>query len=402
MDYNPRQRNITSENAADWTSMDSVGQGLTSCSWGKNITDFKTVTGGVYSFVFHVSAEKTALGNTIVIGGSSSGKTTLISFLISQCFKYPNFRALLFDRLHGLEVFTRFHDGSYIDFSEGVEVNPLQLDDNSLNRTFLSQFFQMLMPSFTSPENLKLIDDAIRQIMTLPKADRNIENISDAFGLGGEGTIRSALGRWLSEGSNGGYFSGVKDALELSALTTFDMTYLLESPDILGPMTYYIFHRLFQSARGDGGYIVFLDEMANYLKSSVFSPKIEMLLQEIRKTDGVFIGAVQDAGTLLDHEIAPKIQNNTGTYILFPEPRAQERHYIAGLGLNAREFAWIREDHPRHALVKRKSGESVMLNVDISSLGKYLDIFSSDASAVKKLNDCRKAEKDWKSEYLAG
>ncbi len=397
---NPRQRNITSENAADWSSMDAVGQGLNRCSWGDYISSFKTGAGGVYSFTFHATLDKMALGNTIVIGGTGTGKTTLISFLISQCFKYQNFRALLFDRLRGLEIFTRFHNGIYLDFLEGIEVNPLQLQDSGVTRTFLSQFFQMLLPSFTSQNDIKIIDDAVRQIMTLQKTERNINNIADAFGLGGEDTIRNALNKWLTEGSNGAYFAGKKDALEFSALTTFDMTYLLESPDILGPMTYYIFHRLLQAARTDGGYIVFLDEMANYLKSSVFTPKVEMLLQEIRKTDGVLVGAVQDAGTILDHEIAPKILNNTETYILFSEPRAQEKHYIEGLGLNEREFIWLKEDHPRHILVKRKSGESVILNVDLSSLNGYLKIFNSDASEVKRLNDFRKAGGDWKNEFL--
>ncbi|MBW1615600.1 MAG: hypothetical protein JRJ49_03505 [Deltaproteobacteria bacterium] len=399
-DNNIRTRNITSENAADYISMDSVGEGLRNCSWGGNITEFKTATGGVYSFTFHATPEKTALGNTIIIGGSNSGKTTLASFLISQCFQYKDFQTFLFDRYHGLEIFTRFHDGGYIDFIDDVELNPFQLEDSGIVRTFLSQFLQMLMPNFTDTKSISIIDDAIRQIMTLPKTDRNFQEISSAFGLSGEGTIRNALNKWLAGGSNGQYFTSKKDALQFNKLTTFDMTKLIDTPDVLGAMVFYIFHRIFEISRKDGGYIVFIDELANYLNSAVFVPKIEMLLQEIRKTNGVFVGAVQDAGTFLNHDISSKILNNTASYIIFSEPKAQEKHYIDGLGLNTREFDWIKQDNPRQMLLKRKSGESVILDVNLSPLNNHLKIFSSSVQDVNKMNKYRKASENWKNEYL--
>lgn len=403
---NPRQTFPTSENCSHFATFASVGEGMESCSWGPSpVTLFKTMTGSEFSFTFHGSTAKDALGNTLIIGGSEMGKTTLISFLFSQCFKFPNFKALAFDRLHGLEVFTRFHDGEYIDFEGGLDLNPLQLADTGENKAFLNEWFQMLTGKHEEKDQ-DVIGKAIMQLFgTLEKPERNLENLADAFGQQEEGSVRAALNRWLPHGIFGDYFSGKKDALEFKKpLVTLDMSTLLETPEILGPLTYYIFHKLFMTVgREDGGYAVFVDELARYLASKEFAPRIEMLLQEIRKTDGVFIGAVQDAGSVLDHEISSKIQNNMATFILFPEPRANKEHYMTGLGLNQAEFDWIKVPKKRQVLIKRKGGESVILDVDLSPLGNYLKIFDSGASAIKRCNQLRKGNlDDWKNTYLNG
>lgn len=401
--FNCRQRFLTSENASHFTTFATVGEGHESCSWGnKPVTVFKTQADSEYSFIFHVTPEKTALGNTLIIGGTGSGKTTLTSFLLSQCFKYPDFRVLAFDRLRGMNIFTRFHDGSYQDFSRGIDVNPLQLDDTTENRTFLNQWFQVLTGK-TDEESSHRIGQAIIQAFELDKKDRTLESISDAFGLKEKGSIRSALDRWLPDGAMGGFFNGNRDALDFSQpLVAFDMTALLDSPEVLGPMAYYLFHKLFLTARNDGGYAVFVDELGKYLKSEQFAPKIDMMLEEIRKTDGVFIGAIQEAGTVLDHPIAPKIKNNIGTYILFPEPRADKAHYIDNLRLNETEFNWIKNPHPRQVMIKRKEGESVIVDVDLSPLDRYLRVFDSSAESIKKVETLRHETTDWKQLYLSG
>lgn len=402
--FNPRQTFPTSENCAHFATFASVGEGLETCSWGPSpVTLFKTTTASEFSFTFHGSTAKDALGNTLIIGGSEMGKTTLISFLLSQCLKFPNFKALAFDRLHGMEVFTRFHDGEYIDFDGGLDLNPLQLNDSGENRAFLNEWLQMLTGKHDEKDQ-DVIGQAIVQLFNaLDKPERSLQNLADAFGLQEEGSVRQALNRWLPGQIFGDYFTGKKDALEFKkSLVTLDMSTLLETPEILGPLTYYLFHKLFMTVgRAEGGYAVFVDELARYLASREFAPRIEMLLQEIRKTDGVFIGAVQDAGSVLDHPISSKIQNNMATYILFPEPRADKKHYMEGLGLNQAEFDWIKIPKTRQALIKRKGGESVILNVDLAPLGPYLKIFDSGASAIRRCNTLRKENAHgWKEIYL--
>jgi len=238
----------------------------------------------------------------------------------------------------------------------------------------------------------------------LPREVRTLDGLADAFGLSMDGNGRDNLKKWLSVGSLGAYFSGSHDALEFDRpVVGIDMTSLLDSPEILAPQASYITHKMIQTGRqGGGGFITFVDEIPKYLKSS-FARDIEMMLEQIRKLDGVFIGAAQGAGAVLDYERSEVFLNNIATYILFPEPKAKAEHYVKGLGLTAEEFDWVRRPQEgRKVLIKRRNGASVVVDVDLSGLGRYLKAFASGADAVNRCNELRGRRDDWKDAYLAG
>lgn len=406
----PRRRSITSENAAHFCNFASAGEGLDSCSWGDApVTSFKTTHGSEYAFTFHGSPARLAPGHTWAIGGTGQGKTTLLSFLLSACFKYPKFRVLGFDRLRGLEVFTRCHDGEYLDvLADTLGVNPLQLDDTEENRAFLANWFAMLIGKDDSA-SLAHIGEAVAKLYKLDKADRQLAHIADAFGLPGDGTMRQALERWIT-GPYRAYFTAPRDALDFrSPLVTLDMTMLLDLPDVLGPLSYYLFHKMLLTARDDGGYAVFVDELPKYLQNPIFRPIIDRLLEEIRKSDGVFIGASQSPDAVLENPIAPKFLANIETYLIFPDPRANRIYYLddpahprPNLGLTDSEFLWVTEGHKeREVLIKRKSGESAIITTDLKPLGKYLDVFNSGLDAAKRARDLAAQGGDWREAYLA-
>ncbi|MCD4741627.1 MAG: hypothetical protein K8R67_03955 [Desulfobacteraceae bacterium] len=404
---NPRQRQITSSNASHFASFSNSGQGFSSCSWGQHpVVNLKTTAGSDYAFTFHISPEPFALGNTLIIGGTGSGKTTFLSFLLSHCFKYDNFRILAFDRLKGLKVWNNFHDGTYIspEYIKQMEMNPLRLPDTGDNRTFLKNWFQILTGR-AGEEDQETIGKAIFELYQLPEKERTLENIAVAFGTPEKGTIARNLKQWLDGGLYGSFFNNENDALDFSnQLITYDMSGLLDVPEVLAPLILYIFHKLFLKAReSKGGYVCFIDELPRYLDNKQFKPKIETILQEIRKTNGVFLGATQDAETLLEDSISPIIRQNMGTFILFPEPLAKRKHYMDMLGLNETEFEWIKNTDPfgRQVMIKRKDGESVTCFINLSPLGDMLNIFDSSSDAVAKLEKFQpKYGNKWKEEFL--
>lgn len=403
---NPRERSLTSENAAHFSTFASAGEGLDACSWGDfPVTHFKTPQGSEFAFTFHGSPAKKWPGHTLVIGGNNSGKTTIISFLLAMSTKYPNFRAFVFDRLHGLEVFTRMMGGDYLDIIDGLNVNPLSLPDDAENRAFLSNWFQVLTGKSDDAAKL-VIDGAIRQNFKLEdRKERTLTNLAEAFGLPIEGSVRAALQLWIT-GQYSTFFTAERDAMDFSQqIVGIDMTTLLDLPDVLAPLSYYLFHKLLIQARDKGGYAVFVDELPRYLANAAFAPKIDMMLQELRKTDGVFIGAAQSIDTVLSSPSADKFLTNIETYLLFPEPRARREHYRGenGVRLNDQEYLWLTQTHrPREVLVKRKNGESTVLNVDLSPLGEYLNVFNSSADAVADLNQLRRERHDWQEAFLRG
>ena len=68
------------------------------------------------------------------------------------------------------------------------------------------------------------------------------------------------------------------------------------------------------------------------------------------------------------------------------------------------EFAWIKTANPeREVMLKRRGGQSVILNIDLENLGEYLNVFSSNIKDVRKFELSQKDNKeDFVNQYLYG
>ncbi|WP_285905026.1 hypothetical protein [Pseudodesulfovibrio pelocollis] len=409
---NPRVHYPTTENIAVLCSFPARVKGLSSCSFGNMPwTQFKTEEGDAYTFIPHVDESDEALGNMMIIGGAGKGKTTLISFLINCCFKYENFRAICFDRLNGMEVFTRMVDGVYF-LGEDVDrmgMNPLQLSNSAKNKSFLAKWMSLILgvDEEKDKQQFREIDDTIKGMFDekFPKEDRTLEQFS--YGIGHSGLeLRDALDPWLEGGSNGAYFSSKEDSLSFTehSLVAFDMTDMLERESLLGPFLYYLFHKVTIEAEGDP-FVMFVDEAPAFFRQEMFQPKAKVILDEFRKKNGVGIFAGQNASDFTGQWFAESFKKQIATSIFFPDPKANRSDYVDQFGLNEREFRWIKEFKPakgeHYVLVKRQSGESVVLNVSLACLGDYLHIFNSSARAAKVIRGMYEKNPDgFKEEYL--
>ncbi len=402
-DTQVRKREITTDNFTQFVSFPAIGEGLDSCSWGNAPAAlFKSSTNSEYAFTFHESTQDQALGNTLIFGGSNSGKTTLISFLETNILKFPKMRIINFDRLHGMEVATRMQGGHYEDFNDRIELNPFQLENNNINRVFLLNWLQMLSGKNdgTSVEQLNL---AINMIYDLDKKDRSLSEMKAAFGVGDESSLFGAMKKWLPDGAYEHYFNSRKDSLSFEKrIVTFDMTTQLDLPDVLAPTIDYIFHRIEQTIIADPSpFFIFVDEVRSYLNSA-FHEKLNKSSQEYRKLDGVICMAAQRAGHVLDNKNVKEIASNIATYLLFGDTQADESHYIDKIGLTKAEFKWIKMNaEPRKVMMKRATtGEVAILDVDLKSIGELLNTYSSSAKNVSLMNAMRKGNTDWKRDYL--
>ena len=402
-----RGRDITTENAPHLMTLSSAAGGLRRCSWGEGpVAFFRTEQDNAFGFTFHSEAKKNALGHTMIIGGSGEGKTTLITFLISQAMKYPNMKALCFDSKHGMEVATRFHDGAYVDtvgIGKDVQINPLQLDDTSENRTHLAEWFKALTGR-DSDQDKEAIAEGIDKLFSISKRDRNLGNVAHAFGTREANSFTRALDDWMPDGDFGKYFNGRYDVLDFgtSPWVTLDMTTLLDFTPVLGPFCSHVFHKLELATRGDGGYLVFMDEFQRYMQAPQFIKPAERLIRESRKTDGVVVLAIQDVKALFQHPFGDVVNTNTETYIFFPAPGCDEEMYQSRFNLTDRELEFVTRPQTRRILVKHKHGASIVLNVDLKpALGSYLNIFDSGADARNLLVRAQeKYPEHWRKYYL--
>lgn len=398
-----RKYPITSDNLAHFVTLNSSNSGMASCTWGdKPIAQFLTDTNSVYNFTLHETTRTMALGNTIVVGGSDSGKTTLISFILSQCMQYKDFKAMIFDRRNGFKVFANIIGASYNDFTDKKQdINPLKLSEK--DRAFLQSWLQGLLNK-NDEQSIATISEALDALYEMPVGKRTLKNIETVFGNKKTGSIRQAVANWLPNGANGQFFNGLKDSLAFeSPFTFFDTTKILDNTDVLGAMADYLFYRLTAHVLDNPcPHAIVIDELNKYIESPHFMPKIEETAAEIRKLHGVLILMIQSAQKLIDNPVYQKIKENIATYILFPNPKADPKYYIDGFGLNSAEFNWIKTTGGvRSALIKKKNSDGVIVNVDLSGLGKYLNVFDSSSEAVTKVNKLQKKHpNDWVDKYL--
>lgn len=414
---NVRHRPISSENAAHFATFNSVGEGYDTCRFGNRpVTLFKTESNSQYSFTFHNSPQMAGepLGHTAFFGGTESGKTTLIQFLISQCLPFDHFKSIIFDRLHGVEVFTHMMDGDYLDFAKEVELNPFQMADTISNRQFLRDWLIRLLDiEDRDVESQNVIDRVVTANYEIDtKAERCFLTLVDVFGPDGS-ELRNRLKKWLPGGSYGSYFNGKRDSLSFEkAVVTFDATVVLEMNELLPPLTDYLFYRIYEMlTTAPTPSVIVLDEAQRYMMREVFVKRTQEFSNEVRKLLGVFCPVFQNAKKLaeLPEGTGTIIRDAMANFVVFPNPTADKESYCDFLGLNEGEFNWVRSNSPKSRKVlfkRRESGESVVLDVNLMSLSTphfdFLKVFSSGVSDVRRVNELRTSHPDnWKIKYLS-
>ena len=402
---NSRKRLLDNSAIAELNTFTSVAQGLENCSWGDEpITHFYNNHNGIYDFVLHKDTSPLSLGHTLVIGGTGSGKTTLIEFLMLMSTKYKDMKILALDKLQGIRVFTEFYDGQYVDFKSKFGMNPFQLEDNSANREFLKTFLQLMSGKY-DPISEKRIENAVKDNFEhLEFSERNFKNIFTSFGSQqNEDDLVVALESWAF-GSNAQYFSNEHDSLNFKAMiNAFNMDSVFHNERATSLIAMYMFHKLKDKVTSEPSpFIVFIDELVSYIKNEDFAHKIVEILLEYRKLDGIVIGAIQDYKYLINNKIGDEILGGSfANIILYPDSTVDEK-YKDRLGLTSSEFNFIKNSTDKHKILfKRVGGSSVILDVDLSKLGNYLKTFDSSSRAVNLIKNLKSTyPTTWKEVYL--
>lgn len=386
---NVRQKRLTTDNLVDFFSFSTSGTGSKKCSFGDSPTaHFTSIDGNIYNFVFHVTESQNALGHTLIIGDTGTGKTTLISFLLSLARKYEGMKMVLFDQLRGQEIATRMQYGDYINFEEdSFVINPLLLEDSLQNRSFMLDF---LCDMVDADEAEKLIISSnLDTLFEWKDESRKLDEISNIFSQEGK-PLFSKLSTWQTGGIHQGYFNGKSNTFNFNnLLTCFDFTSIITNEKVLGLLTSYLSHIFFSESDGSPR-IIFVDEFRRYLESDIFSKIIQRFLEEFRKLNGIFIAAIQNINQLYDDPIGRRNIANFGKFIIYPiSGNLNRQAYEEGIGLNDSEISWLKtaDIFDRKVMIKTKGGSSTIVDVDLKYLGKYLKVFDSSAQNVKKLKE---------------
>lgn len=391
-DYIVRKATISSLNLAGFASQHNypVGKKFNN-HWGDAVTVFDTTSRTPFFFNFHIRD----VGHTMIIGPTGAGKTVLMNFLCAQAMKFSP-RIFFFDKDRGAEIFLRALGGIYtvIEPRTQTNFNPLQLDDNPDNRTFLMEWIKSLISvyntRFTS-EDITRINDAIEGNFKLKKEDRILSNLVPFLGLSGPDTMAGSISMWHGDGSHAAVFDNKEDLLDFSKARVFgfEMANLLRDPVALGPVLLYLFHRINMSLDGTPSMIV-LDEAWALIDNPVFGPKIKDWLKVLRKLNAFVIFATQSVEDASKSSISDTLVQQTATQIFLPNLKATSVYRDVFM-LTEREYILIKHTDPGTRFFLVKQGiNAVVARIDLKDLDDIINVLSGRAESVLLLYDILK------------
>ena len=414
----PRAYRFFTSNIACNVTLDRPPPGLPSCDWGDGpLAWFRTLGGTAYAFQFHVSAEKDAVAHAVCIGPTGSGKTTVMTFLAAMALRHPSLRVYIFDRYQGAYVFTTALGGHYINLTTGetaggaCSLNPFQCADTPENRAFLRLWLRALA-GCDDAESLEEIGQAVQSIFDsgLPMESRSLATIFEPCFTPG-GLLRRQLLKWVDESYYGKMFNAKQDTLDVSSnrVVSFDMTNVFKDEALSQASVSYIMHRIQQSlVELAAPALIFIDETEPMLRNPMFRSYFLTMLQEYRKRGVAVISAFQRPEAIAEAGMGEAIRGQCQTVFFFPNPQARPEDY-GDWSLTDSEWSYLKCAWPsnrrlkRSVLVKRASGESVVLDTDLGPLGPLTRIFASGRESVALATELQaKQGADWVAHYIKG
>jgi type IV secretion system protein VirB4 len=312
------------------------------------------------------------------------------------------------DKDRGAEIFVRACGGTYLTLKPGEPTGfaPFKaLADTPANRTFLGALVRQLVRpaerALTPPEE-RAIDDAIAALAPMAPAQRSVSALRSLLGQRDAAGIGARLERWRRGAALGWVLDGEADALILDArFLGFDMTHLLDAPEVRTPVMLYLFHRL-QGLVDGRRLVVDIDEFWKALGDEAFRGLAEDGLKTWRKQNAFMVFGTQSPADVLRSPIAHTILEQCATKIFLPNPHAAERDYVDGFGLSHREFQLVREElaPEQHRFLVKQGLNSVVVELDLTGLDDELAVLSGRTETVDLLDRIRAEHGDAPAKWM--
>ena len=407
--YIARKAMLSSANFSGLSSMHNFATGQADrAHWGLPITILETTSQTPYWFNFH----RRDIGHFLVTGPTGSGKTVVLTFLLSQAMRVsPKPKAVFFDKDRGAEIFIRAIGGSYEILVPGTPTgfNPLQLDNTGPNRDFLLRLTKAMLRSGDrselTQEDEDTLERAILRLMQEPRAERNLINLAGLLigrSRADANDLHSRLRAWI-DGEKAWLFNAADDVLSLSSRRVFgfDMTHILANEDVRTPALMYLYHRLDELLDGNPA-MFFMDEGWQLLMDETFSNFIIDKMKTIRKLNGIVGFGTQSAADIAKAKASHTLIEQTATHIHFPNPRADEESYIKRFDLTMKEFNFIKATPPEKRTFLIKHGnDSVIARLDLSAMPDLVKVLSGRKETIEECARLRELHGEEPERWLA-
>jgi type IV secretion/conjugal transfer VirB4 family ATPase len=347
---------------------------------------------------FYFNFHSGALGHTMVIGPSRTGKSVGMNFLLSQSRRYGDAtRIVIFDRDYSCKIPTLLQGGDHMDLSSGqsIKLNPfMMIGDGEADRRFLVRWIEDRITARgaqVSAKDAKQISEAVEQMAALQ--DRNLcrlKTISTYL----DTKLKLELAEWIEGGTYGTYFDNVEDSFDLSNFIAIEMGKIMEDPKIARAFMDYAFYRIMkrlQSQLVDGGSmavtIIYLEEAGFLMSDEHFAAKLRDWLKTFAKLNALVIlttQSLEDMTEVSESQYAA-IRDNILTRIFLPNPNAASAalrtFYSTRFALTDGVIDRIAHMRPRLDYLVVKPG--VVRCVQIPLTAQQLAVCRSDTAAQR-------------------
>ena len=299
-------------------------------------------------------------------------------------------------------------DGEYHDSeSDGFKLNPFSLADTAENREFLASWLSSMAE--LKPEEhdaTKDIRETINRLFDNKQADQilSLSDFIDSLPADNEARLKTRFGNY-----KGSIFDNKEDALNFTKqLSVLNMDGILPNKKVSALTAMYVFHRLKNQAKNSEnirGFFCFIDELKDYLRDEVMSEKILEGILEWRKIGGVGCFGFQNISLFNGNERGSSFLDNIANFLIFPtnnEDTLNQLSEIIGLTPTEAKFLKDTQSNARQVLLNMKlRNESAKLNVNLSSLGNYLRVFSSSSDSVNLIKKLKtESPIHWRKYYI--
>ena len=324
---------------------------------------FLTPSGVAFDFNPHEGD----LGHTAVIGGSGSGKSSLMTLLIAQFQKYHPARCFVFDKDHSLMMATLLLGGRHVDMGTQAPTRPrlnpvaamLRQGDDARLRQWLTVLMGADGHALSGAESTTLHT----AIQLLRRSPQNNWKLAGLYALiaGQDRQLAGKLAAYVDQsegegtygavGSHASYFDHDADEFELASLVAMECGGVLDDPKVASPFMDYAFYRIERSLDGSTPTLIYVEEAWYMLSNPAFASRMEDWLRTFRKKRAFVVFATQALDEVARLAHVGSIVSNIATQIFLPSMKssvqAQAELYRQLFGTTEAQLALLAQAVPK-------------------------------------------------------
>jgi type IV secretory pathway VirB4 component len=234
------------------------------------------------------------IAHTLILGGTGSGKSFLLNFLLTHGQKYEPL-TYVFDLGGGYENVTCLFGGAYLPVGiekRGFTINPFSLPPTQENLHFLLSFLKVLIESSSyqlTAQDERDLYEQIENLYVIDADQRRLYTLSNLLSR----NLRIPLQKWVQGGPYAALFDNVKDNLTFARFQAFDFEGMEKTPQLLESLLFYILHRanaaIYDVGQAAALKFFVIDEAWRFLRHPTIRQYILEALKTWRKKNAALI-----------------------------------------------------------------------------------------------------------------